>query len=253
MGPTADLEDTRAALAPMLEATAGILPWLATPRPPRFPPAVARRWDEAGRRLAGAWSDRHAGDPAEFRAAVFALLAAAIETADVDSLALAEALADAADRLEDPVRQHEASLLAAISAAAECLADKDGIEHPAFPERARHFTVRLARCSDSRAPAPARSPVIDRIFAGEAGDCIDRIRDALAALPPDGYAIRLAVREIAALAQPLESTTIALLAGRLEKATAHAADLEAAAPREEIERLLAILDAAIAKLSGDSA
>lgn len=42
--PEKDLEETRAALAPTLEATAAILPWLAKPQPLRFDEKLNQRW-----------------------------------------------------------------------------------------------------------------------------------------------------------------------------------------------------------------
>ena len=59
--PEHELEETRAALAPTLEATAAILPWVARPKKPRFDAKLNARWIAAGRRLAAAWSARHGG------------------------------------------------------------------------------------------------------------------------------------------------------------------------------------------------
>lgn len=245
MSAAADIEETRAALAPTLEAAADILPWVKKPRPPRFPPEVAGRWQTAAAQLAVAWSRRHEDGVDAFRPAVFALLTVAVESGDIDCLSVGEALAAAADRLEDPARMREPRLIAAVSATLECLVDKDGLEHPAFPERARHFAARLVRCSDPQEEPPVRSPLIDGLFVGEAGECMERIRDALAALPPDIYAMKLAAAEISALAEPLELDDIGALAARLERLAAPPADLESPATRNELEILLALLAEAI--------
>ena len=57
--PEDDLAESRAALAPTLDATAAILPWVAKARPARFDPKLNERWIAAGKRLYQAWSDRH--------------------------------------------------------------------------------------------------------------------------------------------------------------------------------------------------
>ena len=101
--PEHELEETRAALAPTLEATAAILPWVARPKKPRFDAKLNARWIAAGRRLAAAWSERHGGGANDIRPAIFGLYAIAIETADTHCLRLGEALASAADRLEENV------------------------------------------------------------------------------------------------------------------------------------------------------
>src|SRR5690349_17794701 len=95
-----ELEETRSALAPTLEATAAILPLLAKPKELRFPPELAKRWQTVCGRLAVAWSERHGDGLADLRPAVFELCSVALELGDRDCLRLAEALASATDRLE---------------------------------------------------------------------------------------------------------------------------------------------------------
>jgi len=99
--PEDDLAESRAALAPTLDATAAILPWVAKPRPARFDPKLNERWIAAGKRLYQAWSDRHGASAEAVRPAIFKLYAVALDTADSDCLRLGEALASAADRMED--------------------------------------------------------------------------------------------------------------------------------------------------------
>lgn len=245
--PEGELEEARAALAPTLEAAAAILPWVAKPKAPRFPPEVAKRWQEACRRLATAWSGRHGGGLTDLRPAVFALCAVALELGDIDCLRLAEGLASATDHLD--AGEPDARLAAALSATLECLGEADGLEHDAFPERARHFAQRLEHCADPQAAPLQRSPVIDRLFVEEAGECLDHIRDALAALPPDAYAVKQAAGEIVRLAEPLELDAVGALAGRLDRLLAAPLDLEAETTRAAVLSLVAELETAIAAVA----
>lgn len=236
--PGDDFEESRAALAPTLEATAAILPWLARPAQPRFPPELNRRWSEAGSALAAAWSERHRGG--DIRPALFALYAVAVDSGDADCLRLAEALAGAGDRLDDA--ELPPRLVAALSAAAECLADPAGLEQDNFPERARHFAQRLdAALRD----APARSAVIDRLFIAEAQERIEQMRDALAVLPPDAYALKAEAEALAALAEQLEIWGVAQLARDLA-AAARAGDLDGEAERAGIAGRIDALERAVA-------
>lgn len=98
--PEDDLAESRAALAPTLDATAAILPWVAKPRPARFDPTLNERWIAAGASTKPR-SDRHSLRGGRSRPAIFKLYAVALDTADSDCLRLGEALASAADRLED--------------------------------------------------------------------------------------------------------------------------------------------------------
>lgn len=248
--PDKALDETRAALAPTLEATAAILPWVAQTRKPRFPPETAQRWQAVCDRLAAAWSDRHGDGLARLRPTVFELYAVALELADADCLRLAESLASAADRLEADTR--DLRLDAALAATLECLADHDGLESPVFPERARHFAARLERSADPRAHAPARSAVAERLFVGDAEEQLEHLREALALLPPDAYAVKSAASEIARQAETLELDAIAALAGRINRLVTvrngEHVDLDAGETRATAEALIAELEKAIAAL-----
>jgi len=217
MTPPSDdeLKETRAALAPTLDATAAILPWVAKPQELRYPPEKTERWQAASQTLHANWSDRYQNRLAGFRPAVFALCAVALELADVDLLRLTEALASAADALEEPRRQNDPRLIAAISAACECLMSEGGIEQDGFPALARHASARLEQVLTSPVSASVRTPTLDHLFVSEAGDCLDRMHEALEQLPADTYAVKLAAEELADLADPLELDTIALLARAL--------------------------------------
>lgn len=248
----AELEEARAALAPTLEATAGILPWLAKPRQPRFPPATAGRWQAVCERLAAAWGARHGAGLGDLRPAIFELYAAALELADRDCLHLAEALASATDALDPEQPEVEPRLAAALAATFESLAEQDGLEHPAFAERARHFAARLERCSARQEGPTERSPVLDRLFAGDAGECLERMHEGLALLPPDAYAIKLAAGDLARHAQVVEFDAIAALAGELVRLLSGGdggpVDLDTEATRARVLALIGQLEAAVAAI-----
>ncbi len=212
--PESDFKESRAVLAPTLEATASILPLLAKPREPRFPPAKTAIWEAGWSALKLAWNDRHGRGFAALRPAVFQLCAAALELKDGDCLALSEALATATDRLDEPEGLSLAHLSAAITATIECLAEEAALEHAAFPQRARYFASRLERAADKREALP-RSPVLDRLFAEDARECLERMRGACAALPPDPHGLKAAAADLARVAEALDLSAIALTAGRL--------------------------------------
>ena len=242
--PEDELEDSRAALAPTLEATAAILPWLDKPQPLRFEKQLNSRWIAACTRLSIAWSERHGHpDGNELRSAIFGLYAIALETGDTDCLKLGEALASAADRLERG--EPAARLVAALSAAIECLIEENGLEHPLFPERARHFAERIENALN--AAADERSPVVDRLFVSEARERLERMKEALAVLPPDAYALRLESSELAQQAEPLELFGIMHLARQLAAAipTDGQPDIDDPQLHARIEAFLQQLDAAL--------
>lgn len=199
-----ELAATRAALAPTLEATAAILPFLARPQAPRFPPELSGRWQEACQRLGKSWNERHGDGLEEVRPAVFELIAVAIELADRDCLRLAEALATACDALDADDALEHAPLVAAISAAVECLGEPNGLEHVNFSQRFNHFAQRLENCPRRvDATAPVRPP-IDRLFFDEARECLEHVLTALQRLPADAQSAREAAELLTHLAEPLE-------------------------------------------------
>lgn len=234
--PEEDLEETRAALAPTLEATAAILPWVAKPRALRFAKQVNERWVAGCTRLSAAWRARHEAGGEDIRPSIFALYAVALETADADCLHLGEALASACDALE-----HETPaprLIAALTASIECFNEEAGLEHVLFGERARHFAQRLENSLTS-GEGDQRSVVLDRLFVGEAGEKLERMHDALAALPPDAYALKLESEELAQQAEHLELYGIVHLARQLTQAIpTQAGELETAAVRERLQDIL---------------
>jgi hypothetical protein len=246
--PEEDLEETRAALAPTLEATAAILPWLAKPRPPRFDPELNQRWIAAAQRLAGAWSNRHSAATDEVRPAVFALYGIALETADGECLALGEALAGATDQLEQDAPP--ARLIAALTATIECLSEPEGLEHVAFVERSRHFAQRLTAMATLNAKAGERSSVLDRLFADEVRERIGLMHDALAVLPPDAYALKSEATQIAHHAEHLELYGIMHLASQLASKVNGDVNLDSDTTRHLIEQDLQQIIAAIAALDG---
>lgn len=245
--PEHELEGTRAALAPTLEATAAILPWVAKPNKLRFDPKLNERWVTASKRLAAAWSDRHGDGADDIRPAIFSLYATALETADADCLRLGEALASASDLLED---SDSVRLIAALSATVECLREGEGLEHPAFAERAKHFAGRL-EAAVSAPDAGERSAVIDQLFVDEANEQIQLMREALAALPPDAYALATESTKLAHQAELLEIWGIMHMARQLSETIArNAADLDNATVRDQLESELAQLSSAISTVNG---
>ena len=243
--PEPSLEDTRAALAPTLDATAAILPLLNRPKPPRFAPELNERWQAACQRLDKAWAERNGAGADDVRPAIFALFSIALECRDVDCLRLGEALASACDRLEaDTV---PARTIAALSACIECLNEAGGLEHAAFAERARHFAGRLEA---SAAPSVSeRSAVLDQLFVGEANERIERLHDALDALPPDAYALKTEAQELAQQAEHLELWGIVHLARKIGNIVGSHSNLEAETPRQQLLAVLHDLSLAIAAVN----
>jgi hypothetical protein len=216
--PDDELEKTRAALAPTLDATAAILPWVAEARTRRFDEALNERWIVTFKNLAETWSARHQYGDDAVRSAVFALYAIALETKDPDCLLLGEALATASDRLEHTPSAPR--LLAALSATIESLSETEGLEHILFAERAQHFAKRL---SDSlAAPMPdARSPALDKLFVSETGDRLVRMQEALDALPLDAYALKLEAEEMEQQAEQIDLWGVVHLVRELRRIIAN--------------------------------
>jgi len=235
--PEDDLEETRAALAPTLEATAAILPWVAKPKALRFEAKLNERWIAAGKRLAKTWSERHNAGSDDIRPAIFNVYSIALETTDGDCLRLGEALASAADRLEEAAPG--ARLIAALSGAIECLNEPEGLEHEAFAERARHFAGRLEATAKAGENTD-RSTVLDHLFVNEAREAIELMQEALAVLPPDAYALTTESLK-------LEIWGVMHLARRIAEAVSrNAADLDSTDCRRELEALLKMLTETIA-------
>lgn len=249
--PEDELDATRAALAPTLQAAAAILPLIAKARQPRFPPEKAAHWQATCERLATAWNGRHQEAGKDLRPAIFALCAQAVELADADCLRLAEALASATDVLEDPERQQDARLAAALSAASEALCEENGLEHPSFNERARYLAQRLEQSLTPAAHA-IRNPTLDRLFVGEAEEQLENMYEAFDLLPPDAYAIKTAAEEIAALTEPLELFDIMdrarLIIVRLSPGQGENIDLDDPATHDDVLQRIALLEAAIAEI-----
>lgn len=243
--PEDDLAETRAALAPTLAATAAVLPWLAKQRPPRFAAALNQRWIAASRQLAQAWSARASSEGTALRQAVFALYAVALDSHDVDCLALGEALASAIDRLEGGTPPGH--LIAALSAASECFDQPDGLEHEAFALRARHFAQRLTAAVQQPANRQ-RSPLIDTLFASEVQEHLTLMREALDALPPDAVMLKSEATRIAERAELIELYGLMQLARELAGGINGDTDLDDPPTRTKLEAGMRRLDEALAAL-----
>lgn len=240
--PEDDIEETRSALAPTLDATASILPLLGRQHQARFPKKLNEDWIVACRRLATAWSDRHGEGGSDVRPAIFALYALVLETGDADCLRLGEALAGAADLLEDG--NPPAPLVAALTACIETLAEPGGLEHEAFAERARHFAQRLESTITSGGD---RSAVLDQLFIGEALEQIDDMHEALDALPPDAVALQEESQKLALHAEQLALWGVMHLARQLSAdVSAHATELDVPEHHERLRNRLNELAASVA-------
>lgn len=240
--PEDDIEEARAALAPTLDATASILPLLARRHQERFPKKLNEDWIVACRRLATAWSDRHGEGNGDVRPAIFALYALALETGDADCLRLGEALAGAADRLEDG--EPPVQLIAALTACIEALADPGGLEHEAFIDRAQHFAQRL---EGALQPGSERSVVLDRLFITEAQEQIEIMHEALDALPPDAVALQDEAQKLALHAEQLALWGVMHLARQLAAdISAHATELDEAEHHDRLRNRLDELAASVA-------
>lgn len=244
--PEDDLEGTRAALAPTLNATAAILPWVAKPRPPRFDPALNERWIAACKALADCWPARMTADIASLRPTLFQLYGIALETGDADCLRLGEALASAADLSE--VASPSSRLIAALAATVECLNEPEGLENDAFASRAAHFAQRLESCMSLAGQSGERSAILDGLFCNEALERLDTMRDALLTLPPDAYGLICEAEWFAEQAGHLELFGVMHLAHKLVAEINRNPDLEDASVRARTESMLAELAAAIATI-----
>lgn len=248
--PERDLEETRAALAPTLEATAAVLPWLAKPKAARFPASLNQRWNDGWKQLAVAWAERHDHGPAAIRPAIFVLYAVALESAETDCLRLGEALASAADHLEGA--SPSAQLNAALSACIECFNETAGLEHPLLADRARHFAQRLETTLANTGEYAPRSAVLDRLFIDDAEERLERMREALAALPPDAYALKLDNAEMAQQAEQLDLWGIVHLCRRFDQlipTEQRIGELDSAELRQAMLGLLQQIATAVAGIS----
>lgn len=246
--PEKELEESRAALAPTMAAIASILPLLSKPRPLRFDSALNQRWIEACTALTAAWGNRFGPGTEKVRPAIFDLYRIAIETADAESLRLGEALASAADQLE--CFAPSPRLIAAIAACIESLGDKEGLEHPAFSERASHFAQRLESVVTPGAPACQRSAILDSLFVSEANELMERMQDALERLPPDAYALKLAAAELAKAAENAEMVDVMQQACQLvESMKVEGKNLDDELARKVVSKSLEQLAAAIAAVN----
>lgn len=244
--PEDDLEETRAALAPTLDATAAILPWLTKPKAKRFDPKLNDRWISSLRDLDRAWTERHQHGLDPLRPCIFTLYSLALETHDADCLRLGEALASAADRFDDAPPSPR--LAAALSATLESLNVPAGLEHEAFAERARHFAGRLEQWAAGTADED-RSAVLDQLFIAEANEHVELLRDALAALPPDAYALSTESATLAQTAELAEMWGIMHLARKLaDTVNQCAGELDRAETRTSIEEILDSISSAVASI-----
>ncbi|MDR0528729.1 MAG: hypothetical protein LBG69_03850 [Zoogloeaceae bacterium] len=237
--PPAAPPDLRAADTPRkkdpvsetLDRNADILPLLGRqPKEPRFTLRQRALWDSAAEAFALAWdAARRPGPPAPLNAeeanaaeedsaeaeaarwrplrrAIFRLLEGALPLEHPAPLQLAEALASATDSL-DSGAPPAPRLLTALAACAELLEEKDLLEHAALESLSAQFAHRLAKSEET-----LRSQAIDALFAEEAREELEQIRQALEMLPPNTGMMSTAAERLQRLADPLELSELALAA-----------------------------------------
>lgn len=244
--PDDDLEKTRTALAPTLDAMASILPWVGKTQPVRYPPELNKRWQAACQTLADGWSQHGRSDPAMIRPLVFALLAVAIETGEADCLRFGETLASVADHIEHKAPGNRLS--AALSATTEALLDEGGLENPHFGERLRHFTGRLDAALRPSSKPGERSDTLDRLFVQDADERLARMHEALEVLPIDVYALELEISELIQHAEQIEMWGIYHLARQVQNYALQLSDASEAVQdqaAQDIARQLALIEDAL--------
>jgi hypothetical protein len=245
-----DLDETRAALAPTLEATAAILPWVSKPQPVRFPPELNKRWEAACKELAERWAERHQLGATSVRSSIFSLMNVALESRDVDCLHLAETLASVADKLEEGAP--DARLVAALTATCEALLEANGLENSAFISRAQHFSQRLSQCLLPSHKPGIRSDILDQLFVHDSEERLERMREALIVLPVDIYALQIESQGMVQQALEIDMYGIVHLGRQLVNYVAlmnEAGEREQERARDEISALLDTISQALAAIN----
>lgn len=213
--PEYDLAESRPVFATTFENAAAILPLMGNrPVALRFSPQLNARWQQACRHLTEQWANSIGNEPDGFRKEVLALMTLAIETGDADCLQLTESLASVADYLE--LHTLSSRLRAAVSATCETMEDENGLENPRLAERFRHCSQRLQQAMLASPKPGDRSDILDRLFVEDSEEKLDRMRDALDALPIDIYALELESSELIQHAEQIEMWGIYHLARQLQ-------------------------------------
>jgi hypothetical protein len=242
-------------LAPMLEATAAVLPFLqGGEKKKRFTAAQRADWDIAARLFCAVWRVRQSKPQGwqALRQAVVLLLEGALPLEHPAPMKLAEALAEALDAQDTREGPPPARLIAAFSATAELLGAKDDsadfLEHEALDARIEQLAARLGK-----ALSDAPSETLFALFVREALPEIEEMVLAMDAMPPDVLSLADAAERLAALCQPLELAALAHTARRFgETALAlGAATLDADPARSEALGLIQGLQDWITRTSAD--
>lgn len=178
--------------------------------------AKVAAWEEAGRRVAGAWYERTGEDYAKFRSAVVHLTARALELTSSEPLRLAEALATVADLADEPEAMAEPALVAAVTATLEVLTERGAVTHPVFRYRVDHLAERLANCrevasrramGDTTVAGNGRlvvSRTLYQIFVIEARELLRRLYDELDTLHPQSGEMARTAMSLAESASTLQ-------------------------------------------------
>lgn len=245
--PDKDIEETRAALAPTLDAMASILPWVGKSQPVRFSPELNKRWQAACTTLAERWSARASDGPTAIRPAIFGLFPIAIESGEADCLLLCETLATVADHLEH--NPPGSRLVAALSATCEALLDEGGLENPKLLIRTRHFAQRLNEALQPSSKPGERSDVLDRLFVQDAEERLAHMREALDVLPLDVVALEQESVELMQQAEQIDMWGIYHLARQLHNFALQLSDVSESVQDQaalDIARQLDLIEQALA-------
>lgn len=160
--PAAVLSGLSKAMGNSLARTAEILPLIAGAMPPRYSAEHVAAWRSAAQALDAAWHALVRGQRADCRAPATALVAVALAINTAACLQLAEALAAACADAEEPMAREHPVRRAAIAAALEIAADRDGPNQAHFEPRTAHCVARLKRAEDEfRAASGNLSRVAD--------------------------------------------------------------------------------------------
>lgn len=187
-----------AALHSTLAAAADTLPLVSfnTPSPSRFSDEQKARWRLLAAQLDAAWMTLLGGGMEDARVTSTRFVELAIELNDPATLRLADALADAVGRAEDPAVRERPAFRAAMSSALDILMIDEGPDQAAFDTKADQLCTRLAQSG-----APLQKHILPGgprpWFAEDAQEWLQDMRAAIDAVPPKRLTLLGALRWLA--------------------------------------------------------
>lgn len=246
-----DISANNAAMSPMLDATAAILPLLAQISKPRFDPKINSQWKVVCKDFYQLWKDRKINDAQSLENlhnCVWKIYQLTLKTKDDVCLPFGEALLSAFDRFEtidEENNRNALPLITALSAVAEMLCDPQGLEHTQLDNRFNYFCERLKNatiCNNYN----GRSEQIDKMFQNEAFEHLDLMEEALISLPPDINTLQESADWLVQEAEQIELSMVAQQARSIEvKINALAENLDDELARLEVVESLPILSQVI--------